>query len=542
MKNRMRVAVAMRDLAIPAWQYELLEQIVRTDHVSLDLVVLPDTHRRPGFGVRAVARLIRFFAGRESGRQDCIPDAYQLRDASSLVKNARSVRLKDCQCSKAQIGEIASKNLDLLLNLGELQTLHCLAKCMRAGVWSFSHDSSHAALSSHAYAGFWEVIKRKPFIHAELTIDRGADTPKLTAFESHSAVIQTSFRKTRNEHLWKLAQFVPRAFEAMVRPGLDTYLQNLTDRTPASAFSSGRRLSIPAVVRIFSSAALYALWRLKLKVDRRLFVERWILLVSSNEKTNDLARYRKVIPPPDRFWADPFVRKCNDDYFIFFEDASLKTRLGHIAVMKMSVDGNLSSPVPILQKPYHLSYPFIFEWDDALYMIPESAGNRTVDLYRCVQFPDQWEFQHNLMQNILAYDATLLDHAGRWWMFANVRAHEGASSWDELYLFHADSPLSQHWKSHPMNPIVSDVRNARPAGELYWESGRLFRPSQDSSYRYGHATNINEILELSESSFRERMVRTISSSRHFRSTHTYNRVDGLTVVDAIYRQSVRRLQ
>ncbi len=109
-------------------------------------------------------------------------------------------------------------------------------------------------------------------------------------------------------------------------------------------------------------------------------------------------------------------------------------------MMSDAGDGRFTEPKAVIRRPYHLSYPFIFEWHGDDYLIPESASNRTIELYRCVRFPDEWEFQHCLMEGISAYDATLVEHQGRWWMFAAVKAREGASTWDELCIFHARVP------------------------------------------------------------------------------------------------------
>ena len=45
-------------------------------------------------------------------------------------------------------------------------------------------------------------------------------------------------------------------------------------------------------------------------------------------------------------------------------------------------------------------------------MIPESAENRTIELYRFRVFPDDLEFVHILMENVEAYDATLVEYNG----------------------------------------------------------------------------------------------------------------------------------
>ena len=81
-------------------------------------------------------------------------------------------------------------------------------------------------------------------------------------------------------------------------------------------------------------------------------------------------------------------------------------------------------------------------------------------------------------------------------MFTNIKENEGASSFDELFLFYADELLTNHWKPHPKNPVVSDVKSARPAGSLFFYNNKLYRPSQDCSFRYGYATVINEIIEM----------------------------------------------
>jgi len=171
-------------------------------------------------------------------------------------------------------------------------------------------------------------------------------------------------------------------------------------------------------------------------------------------------------------------------------------------------------------------------------MIPESAENQSVELYRCTRMPHEWTFEHDLMRGIKAYDATLVQHQGRWWMFAAVSENEGSSAWDELCIYHADSPISRDWRPHPANPVVSDVCSARPAGPFFRLNGRLFRPSQDSSGRYGRALNVNEVLQLDEQSFREILVEKVEPvwNRALVGTHSYSFAGDTAFMDAICRE------
>jgi hypothetical protein len=75
-----------------------------------------------------------------------------------------------------------------------------------------------------------------------------------------------------------------------------------------------------------------------------------------------------------------------------------------------------------------------------------------------------------------------------------------------LYLFHADSPLSNDWTAHPSNPLRIDSEGGRNAG-LVRESGRIYRMGQRQGYaNYGAGLMVHEIVTLNESRYEERLV------------------------------------
>lgn len=248
--------------------------------------------------------------------------------------------------------------------------------------------------------------------------------------------------------------------------------------------------------------------------------------------------FKPLIPPPDRYWADPFIYINENRYFVFIEEKIYQIGLGRIACLELDANGNLLSQQTVLERPYHLSYPFLFEYQNQLYMVPETAGNRTLEIYRCTRFPDQWEFVQNLMQDVYAVDATLLEHDGKWWLFANIKQGEKGSSLSQLFLFWADSPLSQHWTRHPQNPVVNDAHTARPAGYIFSKNGDLIRPSQDNSIRYGKALNFNRITKLNETEYEEIIEAKFGPPRtnKIQATHTFNKNGDLTVIDAVIRR------
>ena len=186
----------------------------------------------------------------------------------------------------------------------------------------------------------------------------------------------------------------------------------------------------------------------------------------------------------------------------------------------------------ILDLPTHLSYPFVFEWSGAWYLMPEQAATGGLQLYVAETFPTRWRW-HSTVLDLPAADATLAEIDGRWWLFAAASVAGGTAA-DELHLFHAPTPLGP-WTAHPRNPVVSDVRSARPAGRVHQRDGVWHRVAQDGAITYGHSIAIVRIDRIDPEGYRETVVDAIRPdwAAGLIATHTINSDDGLTAVDAL---------
>jgi len=280
---------------------------------------------------------------------------------------------------------------------------------------------------------------------------------------------------------------------------------------------------------------LQRIWK---KIRSLFILDQWIILIapSTGYKFLSWSDFKPIIPPFDRFWADPFVWMHDDRYYIFIEEVLYSTYRGRIVCLALDKDMNILSNQVVLERPYHLSYPFLFKHEGQLYMVPETKENNGVELYRCTHFPDQWEFVKTLIDNVRARDATLLEASGKWWLFTNIQ-ETGGLSWDNLHLYYTDRPISGQWTPHPHNPIVKDIHSARPAGRIFSYDNTLIRPSQDCSVRYGYAINFNRIATLTETDYVETTERAFKppDKGRFLATHTFNEMAGLTAIDAIHR-------
>ena len=174
-------------------------------------------------------------------------------------------------------------------------------------------------------------------------------------------------------------------------------------------------------------------------------------------------------------------------------------------------------------------------------MCPETATAQQIRVYRSTEFPQKWELAAVLMADIRAADTMLFEHEGKWWMLTNIDKSEIGDHCAELYLFHADSPLSDQWTAHPLNPLYIDPRVARNAG-LFMDNGRLFRAAQRQSFdAYGAGFAIFEIITLSETDYVEQRVATIEPNfkRRLRGTHHISTTGSTTAIDHLSISFVR---
>jgi hypothetical protein len=533
--NKLRVGILLDSLELPAWQFALLESIQHSECAIIALLIHPQHARPPGSRHRHNI-VYKAFKRLEDSKRATGPDACTLTSADGLLKGIDAITLEPTSyVDPASAGSIRERNLDLIVALIEPASLPTDGALARLGLWYFEIGGMAFSPSDGSMIGLNELLWRRPHLLSSLRI---LGSYPVTAFQTCSAIDYMSHTVTRSEHLWKCSTFVLRALKKVRHMGGEAYLRSL--QKPPTSLPSSPALARGHATRTASPLAFlsYFQWRLRRKLDRRFFRERWILLFGPNGQAPDRTKYTRILPPDDRFWADPHVVAKDGGHHVFFEDASQETGVGHISVMSAAHNESFGPPRIVLRRPYHLSYPFVFEWNGAFFMIPESAENRTIELYRCITFPDQWAFEHNLMENISAYDATLVNHQSQWWLFATVRECDGASTWDELCIFSADSPISRDWRPHPDNPVVSDVRCARPAGPFFEDRGRLFRPSQDSSVRYGRALNFNEVLELNHLRYREVAADKWYPNwdRSVRAVHSYSRAGALAFIDAVCKE------
>jgi hypothetical protein len=244
----------------------------------------------------------------------------------------------------------------------------------------------------------------------------------------------------------------------------------------------------------------------------------------------NLGGFKEVtLPPGTDSMADPFLWESGGRTYLLFEEVATGSSRGRLAYIEVLGDGSFSKMEILLDEPYHLSYPCVVEDRGELFLLPETSEVGRVELYRFSRFPSEVELVARLVEGLALVDTTPIFLNERWYFFTTT-----LQPFMETLLFWSDQ-LEGAWNLHPCSPISSSVKNGRSAGNLFWMNGRLYRPTQDCSLRYGYAIQVNEIVRLTPTEFEERTVNRVLPvwQPGLLGTHTWNQSSRVQVIDGL---------
>ncbi len=431
----------------------------------------------------------------------------------------------------ADIQRVKELDCDIMVRCGSGILKGGILSASRLGILSFHHADNR--INRGLPAAFWEVYFRQ-----ETT---GFTIQVLTEELDGGVVLMRGQLPTRSYFQLN---------EASVYEKSNYYLKRLIGRIALGGTLPDALPSVPYSDRLYRApntvqTVTYALNQLSYRTRNMANILRgrelrWrVAFLHSDWRNAVLWRGIEIENPPFHFLADPFVVTKVGKSFCFMEDFDYGQDRGEIAVYELRENEAVRAGVA-LSEPFHLSFPYIFEYQGGLFMCPETHKNRDIRIYKCRDFPLGWTLEKVVMQNVSAGDTMIFERNGRWWMFTNIDPIDSDDHCSELLIFHASSPFGD-WAPHANNPIVVDASRARNGG-LLRDGDKIFRVSQGQGFDlYGRRALINEIVELTESSYRETCIAEVDP--YFKNdicgTHHMHSNGSITVFDYLSRSSIR---
>jgi len=520
--------------SVPQWNYSLAMEIKRSLVLELVPVFLHGVHANDRHQRRSSSNggSLLFRLWNKLDRRLCNPDidVLQLREFDNSLNPAESLEISVSNngarpyLPESELGKLKRAALDVILLFCDQVSVEPISQCARYGAWILGNSDSVARNGQI----FWAMCENSPLCEASLKVVRNDLSQQHVIHHSFYATHPSSLFHNQNAAYSKAADYLKRHLVNLHEFGWDYVIQSRNGFDRQVWPEAKSKLPSNQTMALFLPR-----WFLKAATQRarkRFFREQWFIawrkkpLGTSSWK--DMQDFQLLLPPQDRFYADPFLFEKDNRTYIFVEDYKLNTKRGGISCIEIKPDGTLGEPDTVLELDTHISCPNTFESDGQIYLLPDTLEKRQIQLYRAVNFPRQWTLEKVLIEGISAVDPTLFEHNGKFWLFAANPQN------DELFLFYSDS-LFGKWNEHPRNPIVSDVRRARPAGHVFFEDGRIIRPAQDCSRRYGYSVSLNEVQVLSETEYAEAPIGMIHPTwvEKNQGTHTFNQNRSYQVVD-----------
>ena len=539
----LRLGLLIPEGKLPAPSVRCIENLLACNYLQLTATIKsePAATAVP-VPAQSVYRLYRWADELASG---ATTRSLALRDCAALLDGLPCF-IADCDTAgetltptQLQLDTLRSCRLDVILVLGMVPDPAALAACARCGVWTIRLGDP--LLGDRRRQVFWNTFSGAGplpiFLQAQLSDVPG---PLTLAFATVS--LANSISTVSN-------------LEGPARVGAGLMLSTLwqlhsagwryvLERCAAPAEHATPPREFPANGAMLAWFARKAVTQIRHRIKLRNTREIWRVGIRREANGAGLAAALSsenltwIDAPEGRYYADPFVVVHGEKSYLFVEDYDFATRKGRASCMQIDARQTPHAAKVVLDLPYHLSYPQVFLHDGEFFMIPETGLNNTVEIYRAVSFPDEWQLVRVLFRGP-AFDTTLLQHDGRFWFFVTLIDRSLRQRAAQLMLFFSDTLLGE-WQLHPSSPISRDLKFSRCAGAPFRDNGCWIRPTQDCSVIYGGAVHYRRIIEIDTQRYHEQPAGTLRSDGvpGVIGMHTYNRSADLTAMDAKSRVRV----
>ncbi|MBU1011133.1 MAG: hypothetical protein KKD74_13440 [Bacteroidetes bacterium] len=525
----LRFGVLCNSLVLEQWQTETIALLTEAGH-RLELVVVnaetvpPEPLLKKLFTYRynrLIFNLWNRFVFRPEVKKTC---SFEQLTANAVTMKCIPVKKGIANYFAAEdLTKMREKRLDFMLRFGFNIIRGEILQTTTYGIWSFHHDDEEVVRGGPP--GFWEVFKPM--------VANGVILQQLTDSLDKGVVLRQGYYKTiRHSYTAHLNQLYNESRHYPLQVCRDIQLGCLN---PVLSESKAKIFHPPGNLTMIWFYLMMGFRRVFFHLNDLFRHEDWNIGVifhsreavidNPDESTQCIKWLRKS--SHSSYLADPFIYKDERQNLLFFEHYDYRKGKGEIQVADENI--GFEHYRPSLETKAHLSFPYLIPFEGQLYCIPESFESDNISLYRYDPVTYTLHFECILLQHVRAVDPVLFQHDGRWWLMFTTKDLPSVN----LYAMYAER-LTGPFFAHNNNPIKSDIRSARPAGQLFYHHGKLIRPAQDCAKDYGVAVVLNEIQALDPDRFVEtnfQRITPIQKSKYNKGLHTFNGNEDYTVID-----------
>ena len=548
-KNKMRIGILSRDFnSLDNWELRIIQGILDDPDLEISLII-KDGRKINSSKLEKIIKILKSKNFIAKSLFELQRNIEKLLFRNRNILNVESiihelVKINQIQLFPTRRGfldifdkedaeKIKAHSLDILLRFEFNIIRGDILNASKFGIWSFHHGDNSTFRGGPP--AFWEIYSGQSIVGVTLQkltseLDGGFVIGK-AYYNLHWSFVKTYLNifEQSCELLFKHIRLLKTTGDLVLNKS-SVYYNRLYKIPPLN-------VTIRYCCRFYSKLFIKFLQGLDSSLFKRRYNCWTIFLGSGHFFETTLFRLKPCIVPKGKFWADPFLVQWKGEYYVFFEEYSYSDKKGKIAVGK--VCGNEIVEVQIaISKDYHLSFPNCF-WDNGeLFMIPESSEVERLEIYKCINFPYDWEVYSTAFLGEKIVDVVYYrDKNEDQWLFLNKGINNYFNS--ELYIYKIDSLRLNKITPHKKNPVIIDSRIGRNAGSIFVNEDKVYRPSQNNSNgTYGYGLNVNQILELNLDDYHERII--VSVNPNFKkgliSSHHLHQLNDCFVIDGAFKK------
>lgn len=254
-------------------------------------------------------------------------------------------------------------------------------------------------------------------------------------------------------------------------------------------------------------------------------------LVLSDAERYARIRWVKSESMKDNWIADPFILSVGDGRIQILAEQLYKG-VGRLVLLEVDLASmEISRLKVILQLPTHLSFPYIWQEDGEIYIMPENVESGSLRIWRYNVEKEILEDPREVINEPLV-DAQICKIGEKYYIMGVKYVHNDYFMCTKyLEIYSADSLFGLY--SH-LQTIDNELRLERGAGMIWHDGDTIMRPAQNCENGYGtnllfYRMKLQEVGNFSE--MLEYEYHPDKNHPRSRAFHTFNEKDGYVVVD-----------
>jgi len=416
--------------------------------------------------------------------------------------------------TKNDLQKIKNEKFDILIRANSSFLKGEILRCSKYGIISFHHGDYEKYRG--APAGFWEVFYREE--------NTGFLIQKLNENLDYGKIIFKGFFQTKSFFLYNQAELFEKSIFYFKKVLLDFH-QN----RKFNFIKKRKKGKIYETPRIFNQIK-YIFQTINLLINKFLKKDDFSIALFNSKKINTSIIIKNNLR---KFLADPFLVNYENRTFCFAEEFDYIKKKGNIVCIDLK---NQNKKI-VLDEKFHLSFPYIFNYKNKLFMCPDTSEISEIRLYQCINFPLDWKFYKTIKKDITAVDSILFKKNNLWWLFTNIdRSLTGDFTHDLSIYYSKNGPLTNKWFEHPLNPIKMNSSESRNGG-LIFDKNKIIRISQKQGFdNYGEEIYFQQIKTLTTKKYVEKKIQNkefnkIKKILINKDIHHISKLDNKIVVD-----------